>query len=105
MGKREAEPAGVWGQGIHLGVADLLWSHSNSRALWVLHAYPALVASCTGDFEMFIRSKGSTLGLGGLSRRAHALKSYVLALRAATLSPCLEIPCPPKPLSSAQRDP
>lgn len=37
------------GQGIHLVMADLLWSHSDGRELWMLHAYPALVASWTGD--------------------------------------------------------
>lgn len=33
MCKKEAEPAGMWGQGIHPGMADLLWSHSDGREL------------------------------------------------------------------------
>lgn len=49
MWKREAEPAEIRGQGIHLGMAHLLWSYSDVRELWVLQAYPALVASCTRD--------------------------------------------------------
>lgn len=37
------------GQGIHLVMADLSWSNSDGRELWMLHAYPALAASWAGD--------------------------------------------------------
>lgn len=51
---------------------------------------------------MFIGSKESFLGVGGSGHRAHALKSCVLALKAASLSPCLESPVPlPAPSHSA----
>lgn len=74
---------------------------------WLICCGPTLMAESSGCYTPalllwlcaletvrngFFGSKGNLLGLGGLNHRAHALKSYVLALRAASLSPCPERP-------------